>query len=164
MGIALLSSAPSTRDHRLSFTQAPLATRHFVSSKVELLCSYLANPRDARSQRSVDSFQYVTCVRRSISRAHRVVLPRVSYAQLRHFATSLPEALPPLYPDTRNAEIPNSSLPLIATRDFGTFGTEVSTSYPSICRNAEISTRRQRGSHNGTSHLFEFQTSRLRES
>jgi hypothetical protein len=83
-----------------------------------------------------------------------VVLPRVSYAQLRHFATSLPEALTPLYPNTRSVEIPNSSLPLIATCDFGTFGTIVSTSYPPICQNVKILTRHQRGSHDGTSHLF----------
>jgi hypothetical protein len=37
---------------------------------------------------------------------------------------------------------------------FETFETKVSTSYPSICRNAKILTRRQRGSHNGTSCLF----------
>jgi hypothetical protein len=106
----------------------------------------------------------VTRVRLSIARAHLAVLPRVPRPQLRHFATSLPEALPPLYPDTRSAEIPNSSLLLIATRDFGTFGTKVSTSYPPICRNAEILTRRQRGSHNRTSRLFgvsDFATSRI---
>jgi hypothetical protein len=96
----------------------------------------------------------VTRVRLSIARAHLAVLPRVPRPQLQHFATSLPEALPPLYPDTRSVEIPNSSLLLIATRDFGTFGTKVSTSYPPICRNAEIPTRRQRRSHNETSRLF----------
>jgi hypothetical protein len=74
----------------------------------------------------------------SITWAHLVVLLHVPRAQLRHFTTSLPEALPPLYPDTRSAEIPNSSLLLIATRDFGIFGTKVSTSYPPICRNAEF--------------------------
>jgi hypothetical protein len=45
----------------------------------------------------------------------------------------------------------------ISTRDFGTFGMKVSTSYPPICQNGEISTRRLHGSHtkHKTSCLFQ---------
>jgi hypothetical protein len=106
----------------------------------------------------------VTCVRLSITQGHLAVLPRVPHLQLWHFVTSLPESLPPLYPNNRSDEIPNSSLLLIATHDFGTFETKVSTSYPSICQNAKILTPHQRGSNNENSHLFEvsdFMTSQI---
>jgi hypothetical protein len=63
----------------------------------------------------------------SITWACLVVLPCVSHAQLRYFTTSVPKTLPPLYPNTRSAEIPNSSILFILTRNFGTFGTKVST-------------------------------------
>jgi hypothetical protein len=153
-GITLTPFFPEPPRGDVDFSPLVLATRDFASRRVELTYSYLTNPRDARGQRGVESSQYVTIVRLSISRAHCVVLSRVSRAQLLHFTTSLPEALPLLYPNTRNVEISISSLPLIATRYFETFGTEVSASYPPICQNGEFSTRRQRGSHDGTSLLF----------
>jgi hypothetical protein len=106
----------------------------------------------------------VTRVYLSIAWSHLTVLPRVPRPYLRCFTTSLPTTLPPLYPNTRSAEIPNSSLLLIATRNFKTFRTKVSTSYPLKCRNAKISTRHQRGSHNRTSDPFgvlDFTTSRI---
>ena len=41
---------------RLSFLFALLATRNLMSWNIEPSCSYLTNPRDARSQQGVDSF------------------------------------------------------------------------------------------------------------
>jgi hypothetical protein len=49
-------SAPSAHDHWLGLTLAPPTTRRFMSFSVELPYSYPANPREVRSQKSVDSF------------------------------------------------------------------------------------------------------------
>lgn len=45
-----------------SFPSRVLATRDFVSPRVEFSCPSPANPRDARSQQSIDSFLQATCV------------------------------------------------------------------------------------------------------
>jgi hypothetical protein len=88
-GMAPSLSAPSTHDCRLGLMLEPLATHHLVSSKVELSCYYLANPRDARSQQSADSF-LLRCVSAYLSHGpHLVVLPCVPLClSSRHFKTS----------------------------------------------------------------------------
>jgi hypothetical protein len=142
----------------------PLATRHFMSFTVKLTYSSLTNS-ETREVNKILTPSSRRCMSTYILLGPTSWFHHVSLVpDFQHFTTSLPEALPPLYPNTQIAEIPNSSLPLIATRDFGTFGTEVSTSYPPICQNVKILTRRERGSHNRTSCLFEFRTSRLHES
>jgi hypothetical protein len=62
-----LSSCETLRSD-IYFPSRVLATRNFASQRFELSCSYPANPRDARSQRSIDSLLQGTLVRLSIMR------------------------------------------------------------------------------------------------
>jgi hypothetical protein len=98
----------------LATSQVSMSSSHALISRIPEIreVNGLLNPSSRRCM--------FTCQSRG---PHLVVLPRVPCAQRRHFTTSLPEVLPPLYPDTRSAEILNSSLLLSKNHDFETFRT-----------------------------------------
>jgi hypothetical protein len=82
-----------------------------------------------------------------------VIFSRLRHSRSRRTSFSEPRCLNPRQRGSRDT-CPPSNEWLRFFRSFETLGTKVSTSYPPICRNGEILTRRQHGSHDGTFRLF----------
>jgi hypothetical protein len=117
MAIALTLSAPSSHDHQLVLSLAPLASRAFVSFNVLPSSSYFTNSREARSQRSVDSLPLGnTCPPVYFSRPTFVVLPCIPRASFDTSQLRLSRFLDLKYltPGISHCEPPSSRDPLIS--------------------------------------------------